>query len=77
MSKEVFGELSLSHAISDLKAVREKGIIFLLDLPCDDFMIYNEEYRKAVDTVLNFVDCAVSAFSSRVEENNKDETDKM
>ena len=58
MSKEVFGEITLSEAIDRLKRVKKEGFVLVPLPPANVLDVYDKEFCEAVDTVLNFVDLA-------------------
>lgn len=58
MSKEVFGEITLSEAIDRLRIVSREGIVLVPHSSSNGFDVYCKEFCEAADTILNFVDRA-------------------
>lgn len=62
MSKELFGELTLSQAVSRMKVVCERGTVFVFTPSHGTVKECNQDFREAAETILNFVELAVDVF---------------
>ncbi len=69
MSKELFGELTLSQAVSRMKVVCERGTVFVFTPSHGTVEEYNQDFREAAETILNFVELAVDTFQKKMNRN--------